>query len=205
MHRSLSYISERVARGESINQFNANGHLPLFYPSPVSGVCQPLCLESAETKQARELTAASQINLCACGPWLRERLVPDATGARRTSKSLRETDVRASALPLTPVPKPVTSGGGTLCSQFCRGAGSFCCPGQSGSDSYPGSATYKSVNNDNYSLRPGISEQQLANSCEKSINVWNTEDKHNDNFVHTTKTTFSTSNYKTEVRPITRV
>ena len=79
-------------------------------------------------------------------------------------------------------------------------ADSFCCPGMSGSATFPASATYKSVNDDNYSLRPGLSQQQVAKSCENSIDAWSKEEFHNDNFEHTTSTTFSPSNFKTEVR-----
>mmetsp|Transcript_886 Transcript_886/g.2236 ORF Transcript_886/g.2236 Transcript_886/m.2236 type:complete len:159 (+) Transcript_886:70-546(+) len=75
---------------------------------------------------------------------------------------------------------------------------SFCCPGMSGSATFPASATYKSVNDDNYSLRPGLSQQQVAKSCENSIDAWSKEEFHNDNFEHTTSTTFSPSNFKTE-------
>ena len=81
------------------------------------------------------------------------------------------------------------------------GADSFCCPGLSGSATYPASSTYKSVNDDNYSLRPGLSQQQVAKSCENSIDAWSNEEFHNDNFEHTSTTTFSSTNYKTEVRP----
>lgn len=70
----------------------------------------------------------------------------------------------------------------------------------SGSATFPASATYKSVNDDNYSLRPGVSQQQVAKSCENSIDAWSKEEFHNDNFEHTTSTTFSPSNFKTEVR-----
>ena len=70
----------------------------------------------------------------------------------------------------------------------------------SGSATFPASATYKSVNDDNYSLRPGLSQQQVAKSCENSIDAWSKEEFHNDNFEHTTSTTFSPSNFKTEVR-----
>lgn len=77
---------------------------------------------------------------------------------------------------------------------------SFCCPGLSGSTSCPASSTYKSANDDNYSVRPGISQKQVANSCESSIDVWSQEDFHNDNFEHTSKTTFGATNYKTEAR-----
>ena len=80
------------------------------------------------------------------------------------------------------------------------GADSFCCPGLSGSATYPASSTYKSVNDDNYSLRPGLSQQQVAKSCENSIDAWSNEEFHNDNFEHTSTTTFSSTNYKTEVR-----
>ena len=80
------------------------------------------------------------------------------------------------------------------------GADSFCCPGLSGSATHPASATYKSVNDDNYSLRPGLSQQQIAKSCENSIDTWSTEEFHNDNFEHTSTTTFSSTNYKNEVR-----
>lgn len=75
---------------------------------------------------------------------------------------------------------------------------SFCCPGLSGSATYPASSTYKSVNDDNYSLRPGLSQQQVAKSCENSIDAWSNEEFHNDNFEHTSTTTFSSTNYKTE-------
>ena len=80
------------------------------------------------------------------------------------------------------------------------GPDSFCCPGLSGSASFPASSTYKSANDDNYSVRPGISQKQVANSCENSIDVWSQEDFHNDNFEHTSKTTFGATNYKTEAR-----
>ena len=80
------------------------------------------------------------------------------------------------------------------------GADSFCCPGLSGSATHPVSATYKSVNDDNYSLRPGLSQQQVAKSCENSIDAWSNEEFHNDNFEHTSTTTFSSTNYKNEVR-----
>merc|ERR1712166_1585531 len=73
---------------------------------------------------------------------------------------------------------------------------SFCCPGLSGS------ATYKSVNDDNYSLRPGLSQQQIAKSCENSIDTWSTEEFHNDNFEHTSTTPFSSTNYKNETAAV---
>ena len=40
----------------------------------------------------------------------------------------------------------------------------------------------------------------MAKSCENSIDAWSKEEFHNDNFEHTTSTTFSPSNFKTEVR-----
>lgn len=39
---------------------------------------------------------------------------------------------------------------------------SFCCPGLSGTVAHAAATTYASVNNDNYSVRPGISATQLA-------------------------------------------
>jgi len=39
---------------------------------------------------------------------------------------------------------------------------SFCCPGLSGTVAHPASIQYSSVNNDNYSVRPGIASAQLS-------------------------------------------
>ena len=39
---------------------------------------------------------------------------------------------------------------------------SFCCPGLDGTKAHAAMATYSSVNNDDYSVRPGISSSQLT-------------------------------------------
>jgi hypothetical protein len=77
-------------------------------------------------------------------------------------------------------------------------AWSFCCPGLKGQGQYAASATYASVNNDQYSLRPGIAGEQLSQSCEGKITKWYDEDFHQDNFQHTTAGTYGPSNFQME-------
>ena len=62
---------------------------------------------------------------------------------------------------------------------------SFCCPGLDGKVAHQASAVFASVNNDEYSIRPGISSMQLSSSCENHIDEWYQEDKYSDNFQHT--------------------
>ena len=75
---------------------------------------------------------------------------------------------------------------------------SFCCPGLAGTKQYNASIKYASVNNDQYSVRPGIAGDQLSQSCEDKITKWYDEDFHSDNFEHTTAGVYGPANFQTE-------
>ena len=75
---------------------------------------------------------------------------------------------------------------------------SFCCPGLDGTKSYTATASFKSVDNDNYSIRPGISSMQLSNSCENHIDKWYDEQEYSDNFPHSSSGSYGPANFQTE-------
>lgn len=75
---------------------------------------------------------------------------------------------------------------------------SFCCPGLDGKAAHAAVASFSSVNNDAYSVRPGISSMQLSSSCETHIDKWYDEAKYSDNFPHTSSGTYGPANFQTE-------
>ena len=75
---------------------------------------------------------------------------------------------------------------------------SFCCPGLDGTKAHAASAAFQSVNNDDYSIRPGISSSQLSASCENDIDRWYDEEFHTDNFHYKSSGSYGPANYQTE-------
>lgn len=75
---------------------------------------------------------------------------------------------------------------------------SFCCPGLDGTKAHAASATFQSVNNDKYSIRPGISSKQLSNACEQEMDKWYDETPYSDNFQHASEGTYGPANFQTE-------
>ena len=95
-------------------------------------------------------------------------------------------------------PQACTWGAQTIKIRPLNGGWSFCCPGLPGMVPHSATATYASVNNDDYSLRPGITGSQLAASCEGKIDTWYHEDFHSDNFEHTTSGSYGPANFQQE-------
>ena len=81
---------------------------------------------------------------------------------------------------------------------------SFCCPGLSGNVAHFASATYKSnpvvgaAGPDNYSIRPGITGDQMTDHCESRMRDWYDETYHKDLKQYKTSGSYGPANFQTE-------